>query len=36
MARTQAQSFEVIRTNAISTAFSFDRHFADEGFERLP
>jgi uncharacterized protein len=31
-----AVSFEIMRANAIPAVFTFDRHFEDEGFERLP
>ena len=30
-----AVSFEVMRKRGIATAFTFDSHFDDEGFERL-
>lgn len=31
-----AVSFEVMRRRGISSVFTFDHHFEDEGFERLP
>ena len=31
-----AVSFEIMRRRGVSTAFTFDRHFEDERFERLP
>ncbi|MDM8004564.1 MAG: hypothetical protein QUV05_00195 [Phycisphaerae bacterium] len=31
-----AVSFEVMRRRGISAAFTFDPHFEDERFERLP
>lgn len=31
-----AVSFEVMRRRGITSVFTFDHHFEDEGFERLP
>ena len=31
-----AVSFEVMRKRGITAVFTYDRHFEDEGFERLP
>ncbi len=31
-----AASFIVMRERGVTTAFTFDRHFADAGFELLP